>query len=330
MITKEINFVESPEVHAPKTSKHMVQYGVWSDCCNSCDFCLRKNKETTTNEMKILYLETIRKNIALLDWKNQFSYGISLLGGELYYIRNKAVQNAFLRLIDDICEIVLTPDNPNAKYSTVSNGMYKPDFLFRVIDRIVEKCGISRVDMNFSYDLKYRYHSEKSRIRAEETINAFMDRYDYNCGIQMILTQNVINLWKDGKFDVVDFIEKKFPKGILTFLYPHPIAKPKKVLPDFNFKRRDLLEFLSYLRDRNFDCYMSFVQSTKNSGTFKYTGLRDKEMDNPNAYRETPILSDGKESIQTKCGHSTLYNCYADSNRCMLCDIIAHEGALTL
>ena len=35
---------------------------------------------------------------------------------------------------------------------------------------------------------------------------------------------------------------------------------------------------------------------------------------------QPPILSDGKEVLMD-CGHSILYKCYADSDKCCLCDI---------
>ena len=38
---------------------------------------------------------------------------------------------------------------------------------------------------------------------------------------------------------------------------------------------------------------------------------------------EQPKLTDGKEVLMVDCGHSVLYKCYADSDRCMLCDILA-------
>lgn len=317
----------SEEIKAPKNNQHMVQYGVWSDCCNSCKFCLRKNRETTTNERKVQLINQIRENIKYVDWQNKFSYGISLLGGELFYVRNKDVQEAFMRLIDDICDLILEPI-PSAKFSTVTNGLYKPDFLYRVIDRIVERVGIKKVDVNFSFDLKYRYANDKMMEKARKNINDFMQRYNYTVCVQMILTQNVINLWKSGKFDVVDFVNKNFKGARLVFLYPHPI-NTGKVLTDFNFNRTDFLDFVSYLRQRDYEGYINFINSTKNSGTFKYTGLRDKdEGENMNNIKDIPILSDGKESVQPRCKHSTLYQCYNDSDRCMLCDLIALDGAL--
>lgn len=297
---------------------HMVQYGVWSNCCNACKFCLREERIPYTKEQQLLSLEKIKKNLDYIDWKNKFNYGISLLGGELYYITDKEVQNSFLELIDMIIEKILKiSNNHDCKYSTVTNGLYNPEFLYKVIDKIVDAVGIEKVDINFSYDLKYRFKNEEDRLLVLKNINDFHKRYNYCVGVQMILTQYVIDFWKESKFDVNEFMEKEIPGNQLCFLYPHPIHSGF-VLDDFNFKRSDFLQFMQYLKCANYNIYWSFIQSTKNSCSFKYTGLKDRIMSN---YDQKPLLSDGKELINEKCGHSILYKCYADCDKCVLCDL---------
>ena len=300
------------------SNNFMVQFGVWSNCCNACDFCLREERKPYSKKKQLFYLDKIKENINCIDWKNKFSYGISLLGGELYYITDKDLQKSFLELIDVIIEKVLkVSPNPECKYSTVTNGLYDPTFLYQVIDKIVDAVGIKAIDVNFSYDLKYRFKTEEDRLKVLKNINDFHKRYNYNVGVQMILTQYVIDLWKEGKFDVNEFMEKEIPGNYLTFLYPHPI-KTGINLPDFNFKRSDFLKFMRYLKSANYNVYFSFLQSTKNSCRFKYTGLQDRvHLD----VQSQPVLSDGKEIINPKCGHSILYKCYADCDKCMLCDL---------
>ena len=132
----------------------------------------------------------------------------------------------------------------------------------------------------------------------------------------MILTQYVIESVFEGTWSIKDFIENEIPNNQLVFFFFLPIRSGGLPLKDFFFKRLDFLEFLIYL-EKNFpDIHANTVMSTKNSGTFKYTGLYkpDDPVDAP------PVLADGKEVLQD-CGHSVLYNCYADSDRCMLCDI---------
>lgn len=301
--------------------KAMVQFGLWGNCPNNCDFCLRLERRDYTHSEQLEWIRNIKENIKTIDWKNEFEYGISLLGGELYYIKNREVQLEFLDLIDTIIETIIKPSD-TAQYSTVTNGLYNPEFLFEVLDKFKNTVGMDRVDINFSYDLKYRYANEKMRQKALSTIYAVRDRYNYTCGVQMILTQHLINLWKEGKWDINEFMEKDIPGCRFSFLYPHPI-NTGKILFDFFFNRKDFLDFLMYLRNANFEVYLNFINSTKNSGTFKYTGMRYRA----DGYKtdQKPILSDGKEEIAS-CGHSKLYRCYADSDKCVLCDLQLIEG----
>lgn len=296
---------------------HMVQFGVWPNCCNACKFCLREERIPYTKKQQLFWLDKIKKNLDYLDFKKKFSNGVSLLGGELYYITDKDLQDSFLELIDLIIEkVLLVSNNPECKYSTVTNGLYNPDFLYKVVDKIVEKAGIEKVDLNFSYDLKYRFKSEDDRKLVLQNIKDFHKRYNYRVGVQMILTQYLIDMWEKGQFEVNRFMKEEIPGNILTFLYPHPI-KTGFTLPDFNFRRESFLKFIQYLKTNCYEVYYNFLQSTKNSCSFKYTGLQDRQKDNEFSQ---PRLSDGKE-IANRCGHSILYKCYADSDKCVLCDL---------
>lgn len=304
----------------------MVQYSVWSNCCNACDFCLRQDRISYPKEKMLFWLDMIKKNIDYIDWENEYNNGISLLGGELYHIKDTDIQESFLELIDIIIEKILkVSPNPNCKYSTVTNGLYEPTFLYKVIDKIVDAVGINKVDINFSYDLKYRFKTEERRKLCLQNINNFHKKYNYTLGVQMILTQYIINQWKEGKFDVNKFIEKEIPGNIISFLYPHPIMTGIK-LEDFNFKRLDFLQFIQYLKKDCSTIYYNFLHSTKNSCSYKWTGLQNrKNVD----FTTQPILSDGKEVINN-CGHSILYKCYSDSNRCILCDLQALDKEIFL
>lgn len=303
----------------------MVQYGLWPNCCNNCDFCLRLNRTAYTKEQQLFWIDRIKKNIKTIDWKNDFPYGISILGGEIYYITDKELQTAFLDLIDTVIEYVLLPsDNPDCKYSSVTNGIYNPEFLFNVCDKIKDACGKDAFDINFSYDLKHRYKNEYDRLLTLENINKFHERYDYQVGVQMIMTKYVIDMVKNKQFDIKKFLHEDVPGSILSFLYPHPIHSGVEV-PDFCFSRAELLWMLQYLKMNYYDIYMSFVNSTKNSGVFKYTGYRDR-IGFEDDIAQKPRLSDGKEVLNKKCGHSTLYQCYTDTDKCMLCDIKNFEG----
>jgi len=81
-------------------------------------------------------IDATKKNIENIDW-SKFPYGVSLLGGEIYNITNVDLKNSFVSLIQTIIDkILMRKDLPNSKYSSVTNGIYDPKFLFSVIDMI--------------------------------------------------------------------------------------------------------------------------------------------------------------------------------------------------
>ena len=300
-------------------TNNMVQYSVWPTCQNSCQFCLRRNRDVWNSSRMIRRVRDIRKNLDTIDWKKQFNNGISLLGGEIFYVKDKEVQDEFMLLVEDIIEKILkVTDNPYAKFSVVTNGMYEPSFLFRVFDRVAETVGTQMMDINFSYDIKYRYASEEKRLQCIENINKVHDRYDYAVGVQTITTEFFIEKVLSGEFSISEFETEICPGCDLHLLYPHPINPILPPLPDFQFKRSSLIKFASFLKRNHMKNWHNFFYSTYNSGTFKFTGM----IDVGGSTNQQPILSDGKELINPKCGHSMLYKCYSDSDECLLCDLL--------
>ena len=71
-----------------------------------------------------------------------------------------------------------------------------------------------------------------------------------------------------------------------------------------------------YLKQNFSTIWRNVYLSTNASGIYKYTGRRDKTSN----ISQQPVLSDGKEEL-SECGHSILYKCYSDSDKCMLCDV---------
>lgn len=310
---------------------NVVQYSVFPNCNNchkidnklvGCSFCLRKNRDVWSKQKILTRLEEIKTNINYVDWKGQFSSGISLLGGEIYYMTDDKYIKSFLELIDNIIDKILIPVE-TTKYSTVTNGMYDPNILlFKVLDKIEESVGISRADINFSYDIKYRFFNEETRQRTLKTIRETSKRYNYTCGVQTILTQYLIDDLMSGKFNIDKFEEKEITGCQLTLLYPHPINPLLPPLPDFNFTRKSFLTFIEWFKKKYPKKFDNFYLSVYNSGVYKFTGAVDMLC---NKEKEPPKLWDGKEEINPKCGHTKLYQCYSDDKEkkhCLYCDLL--------
>lgn len=300
-----------------------VQYGIWPNCCNACDFCLNLREDFYGKEEQINMIKNVRHNIKLLDWKNVYYHGISLLGGELYFITDPDIQEEFLKLIDDIIEFVVCEENSKTcKYSTVTNGLYDPTFLFKVLDKFQEKNLMDYVDLNFSYDLKYRYKTEARKKLCEDNIVKTVLRYpELKVHVQMILTQNLINLYNQNK-NIFKEMETKLHVDTINLLFPHK-HQTGKVLEDFYLKRNSLLQFLYDLNNEDHNKLKQFVESIINVDDNALIGLyrRDKIEDNEINIDQLPMKEDNKTVINPKCGHSTLYQCYEDSDKCLFCDI---------
>jgi hypothetical protein len=308
----------------------MVQLGLHSKCCNKCDFCTVEENNLNQIDDILVEIERAKENIKFIhscedNWTNKYSDGISLLGGEIFFIKDERYKQAILELVDVIIEYILKPSkDKNCRFSTVTNGMYDPEWLlFPVIDKIVNSVGIQYVDVNFSYDFKYRFKNDSSKKLCEDTINAFHKRYNYMCGIQMIVTQDVVDMYLNG-WRTTDTVNELFPGNMITFLYPHPIHRGNnyagiKNLERFNFSRNSFLKFLSLLKIEEPKVFESFLYSTRNSAVFKYTMMYEKM--SSGSIDQYPRLSDGKEIINKNCNHSVLYKCYSDTEKCMLCDL---------
>jgi hypothetical protein len=316
----------------------MVQYGIHSKCNGNCKFCLIRDE--TVLSMDDIYgeLERVRENIRYIgtqkeNWTNKYKDGVSLLGGELYFIKDEKYKELLLKVIDVVIDEVLKKSpSDQVRFSTVTNGYYDPEWLlFPVADKIVETVGTEHLDVNFSFDLDYRFHSEEQKERVLKTINEFHKRYNYRACVQMILTQNVIDRILNEGWRPESFAKKYFPGNQITFLYPHGVHrgndfKGERDLPGFFFTRTSFLKVMRVLQQEEPFLFESFVKSTRNSAIYKPTGLYFKG--DSGWAEQLPIYSDGKEVVNKDCpmNHSKLYRCYVDSDKCMLCDLEAING----
>lgn len=310
----------------------MCQIGLMPNCNGQCKFCLIKENEFLTLSQIYEQIDKTIENIKFVstqedNWTTKFADGISLLGGEIFYLEDKTYKNKILDLIDVIIEYVLKKSpNPKVKFSTVTNGNYDPNWLlYPVIDKIVNTVGIEHVDVNFSYDFEFRFYNDAQEERVRKNINEFHNRYNYITGIQMILTQHLVDKINDG-FDLGQWTEEKFPGNQLALLYPHPIYRGYSYngnckLQGFYFTRESFLKCLTILKHKNPTIYQAFKSSTEHSAVYKYTMMFNKT----GRTDQVPILSDGKEIINESCNHSELYQCYSDTDKCMLCDLEAFD-----
>ena len=299
----------------------MVQYGLWPNCTNHCDFCLLLDREYKTVEQRLYILNTVKENIDYIGerWKDKFSDGISLLGGEIFYTDSEEVKESFMDLIDIIIKKILKPID-SAVFSVVTNGIYDSNILLEpVIEKLIENDILQKFNLNFSYDLKYRFHTEESLNLMIKNTNMVYDKYGIIPFVQTCLTQYLIDAHLNNSFNIFEYQKEHFPNTELAFLYPHKI-NTGKVLDDFFFSRISFFKFVTWLKNNGYnESLRKFIQSVINSSQFKYSGIFIRN-NNTIKVEQMPTLE--RKQILTDCGHSQLYRCYSDSHKCMLCDIM--------
>lgn len=304
----------------------MVQYGLWPNCTNNCDFCLLSDRIYKSEQERLYMLDAVKENFKYIDWKDKFSNGISLLGGEIFYTDSEKVKESFLDLIRLIIDYIFVQSKESV-LSIVSNGIYDSKILLEpTLDIFKEKQALNRMVLNFSWDIKGRFHSEESLQFMIRNTNLVYDKYGIIPCVQTCLTQNLIDLHLNNEFNIFDYQKEHFPNTILTFLYPHKINTGKEV-SDFFFTRSSLFKFIRWLKENEHtDTLYSFINSTINSSQFKYTGLfyrsdiLNNDEDKQEELEQAPTLE--RKQILTECGHSNLYRCYSDCDKCMLCDLL--------
>lgn len=299
----------------------MVQYGLWPNCTNHCDFCLLFDRDYKTVEQRLYILKTVKENIAYIgdEWRHKFSDGISLLGGEIFYTDSEEVKESFMDLIDLIIEKILKPIDSTV-LSVVTNGIYDSKILLEpVMDKLVQNDVLKKFDLNFSWDIKGRFHSDKALNQMIQNTNMVYEKYGAVPHVQTCLTQHLIDVHLDGSFNIFEYQKEHFPNTLLAFLYPHKINTGIEV-NDFFFTRASFFKFVTWLKSNGYnETLQSFIQSVINSAQFKYSGIFDRSSATIKV-NQMPTLE--RKQILTGCGHSQLYRCYSDSHKCMLCDIM--------
>ena len=108
----------------------------------------------------------IRKNLDTIDWKKQFNNGISLLGGEIFYVKDKEVQDEFMLLVEDIIEKMGQFYNDKNDNFLLSNSK----FIMEGLRKMNEKLTFTELEIynNIGTDLIIDYPLKPLQTNNEE------------------------------------------------------------------------------------------------------------------------------------------------------------------
>lgn len=225
-----------------KAETKFIQYQVWSDCRNNCKFCFMKHQPPTD---KIKSLNFILNK---LDDPEVYEYNeVGFIGGEIFdnQLENPEVRKLFY----DIFRKVSTIKNFNKVYiATALNFDMKP-YLIPFLDFLREIKLLDKVLLCTSYDLKYRFHTEKSRLLWESNMLELHDKYpEMHLHVETILTQFFINAVLEDRFSISEFC-KKFHTRIdylepSSGYYYHTKKECSEDIPEFFPTKDSFIKFL--------------------------------------------------------------------------------------
>ena len=275
-----------------------VQIRLWKDCINNCSFCYLKshNDRKTTLSQKI---ERLHKATELVKTLNAEKIG--LIGGEFFEGQLDGCEDDWLDLLDAL-------KNSNANIFITANLIHKQYMLDETVNHLEKKLLICT-----SYDTVGRFHTENDKQRW----------FDHTKTLHEIGVSMVCNC-----VATQDFFEEdpEFPSWLpITLVDPHISLEWLRSVDKsnynnillsecdfFNFpKRRTALDWFK----KHSDVAGNYSDYTSRHSDIIYTFNEHGDF----SFEITERLH-GNDFNNNQCSHPWLGLCYADCDRCMICD----------
>lgn len=310
------------------------QYELWQTCNNNCLFCFNKKNVGFLNpEQQIAALNYVIKDLDTVVMQHK-DLSIELIGGDFFQgqLSTPEVRELFFVLIKKLRALA---DAGSLKqvciFVTLTIGDQAD--LYKTIDMLTTPN--LELWVSTSYDTYGRFITPERLNTWNLNMLKISSYTNLHINTTSILTSDFVTKVLAGELDLAEFQDKYrttlFFKHPLIMLSEEALSQPNadpralylkekarilKTMPWFLPKRCDVLKFMVYLQElgildrlmgleyRADDLDAKFIDQ----GHFVKT-LRDKENN---------IESAGE--AKNPCGHVLTYMCYADSDKCLLCD----------
>lgn len=306
-----------------------IQFEVWQNCNNGCDFCyLNKARITHNPQQQIEDIEKVR-SVINSDELNDYN-AIGLIGGEFFQgqLADPEVRKHWLLLINDMAQY-LKEGKLIECWITASLMSEDLTDIFETFDKFPND---KKILLSTSYDEKGRFHTEEQRQTWFKNIKIMHEKYpNVVVHTQIIATQDFIDrILKDDsvlmnilKYSSVDF---KLP-GVLHIDYGklqhrnektyHDLVLEKyKEFPDGFFikHRADFLKFIRKIAD---------IFGIEKLLWFCQNEVRSKKL---YLLADNSVIEDRWDpddlDENASCGHILDSYCYIDSDKCARCDVM--------
>ena len=263
----------------------MIQVRLWTDCYNNCSFCSMGVKSITKVEDK---RERINKT-------NQLKYSrIGLIGGEFFEGQLKGVEEEWLNMVKTIgCnELFITANLINDQYLLKETLETRPDILICT-----------------SYDTVGRFKNDEQKYVWLDRVNSLKNVFCTIIPTEDIINDPFIDNIKCGISFSEPFLGTNWLKTVDKSNYHENLIKENKI---FNLpKRNHLLKWLLK--------HPTTIHLIKNYKNNHFTNILSFDANNNFIYECDDRFNDN--NFMAECGHPHFSKLYADSDKCMVCDI---------
>lgn len=275
----------------------LVQVRMWLDCINHCSFCSEQNFErNTTVEQKRTRIVKTTEFI-----KNLGTNRIGIIGGEFFNDQLRGCENEWILLMEAMRDT-------GAEIFINSNLLHKQYYLDETIEILGQKLLICT-----SYDEVGRFHTQEIRENWFKKINELHD-----AGVNLFCTSVPTQELFETNFQLPEWLGHNLEDphlGLDWYLsvdkaHYHELLVSQNTW--FNLPKRATA--IRWMR--------SHIPTIKNYVNYQHTHSdRIYGFDSfDNIVIENKGRLDTADYINPKCGHHYYSQCYADSDKCMMCD----------
>lgn len=307
-----------------------IQFELWKQCNNFCEFCYLTKEQTkfVADEVK---LENLKKVNVLIDeyfeTHSEQIKAIGFLGGEFFQgqMNNPEVKSKFYALCKKCFKLI---DEDRIRdfwcYCTLTIGDQKDLYdLVDLFDKTVTDKEKHKFWIQVSYDKQGRFN-QPGKFENWDYHMLNLQKYPFICfNVTSIMTESFLQAVLQGELDLNEFQEKYKNHFFLKQANPFHSTTKEEILaklPWFFPKRKTYLQFLDKLKRESPFLFKELLDITLRAD-YMYNSLeRSKQEEIDPQVRNKETWNETHNEIIEKCGHVKNYQCYSDSDACMLCD----------
>lgn len=275
-----------------------VQIRLWKDCINNCKFCYLKahSDRNTTTESRKKRLVNAAELVKTIKAEK-----IGLIGGEFFEGQLKGCEDEWFSFIDAL-------KNSNSEIFITANLIHEQYLLKETIEALDNEVLICT-----SYDEEGRFHTEKDKEHWFDLIASLHDQ-----GVSVFCNSVATQDFFESKANFPEWLQFNLVDPHISLEWIFEVDKNEyhnKLLKEcdfFNFpnRRTTIAWFKAHPQTTR-----NYVNYSTNHSDLIY-GFNAKDEPEPELqHRHT-----NSSFINPKCEHPYISTCYADSDKCMMCD----------